>query len=148
MGSDHFPIRINTSLSVSPHATNNISKSDNESQAFNSQIDIHNLNWVTYHDSLLEYMKEADESADAMSMYNYIMLGIGNYLDTHHPFKMYIAKPRISKPSWWDMDCSKHIALRRLALTKFKKYKTFQFYILLKKQVATTKRFLNQKKKK
>lgn len=58
------------------------------------------------------------------------------------------AKKRWHNPTpWWDSDCSKAVAYRRLAMTHYRKYSTKENYMTLQRAQAVAKRTLKLKKK-
>ena len=136
MGSDHLPIQI--SINENLHRIRNIHR---------TRLNIYNINWEQYQNSIEEDIQGIAVGKCGLQIYTALTSAIYKFLNIHHPYKRHNTTPKVGKPSWWDAECSKTIAQRRLALYTFKRIKNFQNYIKLCKQQAITKRLLNTKKR-
>ena len=112
MGSDHLPILILINENFQHHKTEDKVRKN-----------IHNINWDKYKNTVQGELKDSSEKVDGLLTHNILISVIHRYLNDQHPYKTRHKTPKINKPVWWDTECLKLIAQRRLALHRFKKTK-------------------------
>ena len=134
--SDHYLIIINWTTDI--QSPLNISYRKN----------IKNINWELYSAFIEDYINNNPNTDNLTENYIYIIQIINKYLDTLHPYNKKIIQYKKIRPIWWNVECSKVIAIKRLALRQYKKHMTLDNYIKIKKISAQAKRTIKEVKQK
>ena len=134
LGSDHYPIIIKLNM-----------KKDVFSLA--SRQNITHINWNLFRAFLMDNITLISNEQNYIIKYRTLISIIQEYFNLFHPIVHISIKRKKTKPVWWNSECSRLIARRKLALNTYKKQKTLSTYILLKKQMAQTKKQLKQSKR-
>lgn len=136
MGSNHYAILISTHVAT-PITAHKPSRKWNVKQA----------DWSRYaalmDDQLSAFPTEATPQARYTIFQNCINVAASHSI----PQKRTMTGTSRSPVPWWDPECSRRVAQRRLACSRFKRHTTWETYIDYKRIDASTKRFLKARKK-
>ena len=135
--SDHFPIIINWTIKSTTPLSISYRKKINQ------------INWELYSSFIEDYIYNNTNIDKIMDNYTYLTNIINKYLNIMHPYikKKLIQYDKI-RPIWWNEECSRIIAIKRLTLKQYKKEMTQENYIKVKKTTTQVRRTIKEVKQK
>lgn len=138
-GSDHYPISFT------------IDHDNDEAEPIEKEIrNFKKANWALYRRKLEEKCEDLEfhEDENAEERYERFYQVINQVAETTIPrTKIEIKKRTKIKPCWWDPECNKTVAKRRLALHSFNKIGNMENYLSYRKEATKAKKYFRERKK-